>query len=105
MFFVYNNISFDVNERYVSEITAIKFFDKAITLSTNVDLYEIIIEDNDTAYLYLFKLGDKKEWNEWDEETIEYVDKLQKAGYKILLADEDYGEDLDVLIVYNEING
>lgn len=64
-----------------------------------VNIFDIEVEDNDTTYIYLEKKGSNKEY--WDKETIRFLEKLREANYSMLLADEDYGEDVDVVILYD----
>lgn len=64
-----------------------------------VDFFDIEIEDNDTTYIYLNKK--QNDINEWDKETIIFVDLLTDANYSVLLADEYYGDNLDVIILYD----
>ena len=102
MYFNYREIDFDINEKYVNEEQAKKFFNKAIDLSNKVQIWEINIEDDDTSYIYLLKQG---EYDVWDKETIEYVEILQNNNYDVMYADEYYGMEFDVIIIYNSING
>lgn len=65
----------------------------------DVNIFDIEVEDNDTTYIYLEKKRSDKKY--WDKETIEFLEELRNANYSTLLADEDYGEDVDVVILYD----
>lgn len=64
-----------------------------------VNIFDIEVEDNDTTYIYLEKKASDKKY--WDKETIKFLEELRNTNYSMLLADEYYGEDVDVLILYD----
>ena len=101
MWLKYKNIDFDYNERYITEEKIIDFIDKALDLALDkVSIYEISVADEGEDYfIYISKKGPK---NEWDKDTIDYVNLLQKAEYEVMFADEDYGDEFDVIIIYND---
>ena len=101
MWFKYKNIDFDYNEQYITEEKIIDFIDKALDLALDkISIYEINVADEGEDYfLYISKNGPK---NEWDKDTIDYVNLLEKAGYEVMFADEDYGDEFDVIIIYND---
>lgn len=99
MWFKYKDIDFDYDEKYVTEEFIKNFFDKAIDLSKKVEIFEITVENTDFAMIYIEKTGKP---DEWDYETINFYKLLTNEGYDVLYADEDYGEGLDVLLIYND---
>ncbi len=101
MWFQYKDIDFDYNEKYMTEGKIIDFIKKAIEIAINqVSIYEINVEDEgDAYYIYIIKQGPK---DAWDSETIAYVQLLQNDNYDVMYADEDYGDEFDVIIIYND---
>ena len=99
MWLKYRNIDFDYDERCIREAFIKDFFDKLIDVAKNVDIFEINIESIEFAMIYIEKT---EEPDHWDAETINFVRLLMNEGYDVLYADEDYGENLDVLLIYNE---
>ena len=99
MWLKYRDIDFDYDERCVKEAFIKDFFDDLIDVSKNVDIFEINVESVEFAIIYIEKT---EEQDHWDKETINFVQFLMNKGYDVLYADEDYGENLDVLLIYNE---
>lgn len=101
MWFTYKNIDFDYDERNISEENIRVFFDNIIRLAKKVNIFEICVEEKDFAMIYIEKT---EEPDHWDSETMNFVKALENSGYEVLYADEDYGDNLDVLLLYDEIN-
>ena len=99
MWLKYRDIDFDYDERCVKEVFIKDFFDKLIDVAKNVDIFEINVESVEFAMIYIEKT---EKPDHWDTETINFVQLLMNEGYDVLYADEDYGENLDVLLIYNE---
>jgi hypothetical protein len=101
MWFEYKNIDFNYDESKINEDDIKDFFNNIIKIAQKVNIFEIDIEEKDFSMIYIKKRGKP---NEWDLETIDFVKQLQNCQYNVLYADEDYGEDLDVLLLYEPIN-
>lgn len=101
MWFKYKEIDFNYNENEVNEDDIKVFFDNIIRIANEVNIFEVDIEEEDFSMIYIEKTGKP---DEWDSETINFVRKLQNCRYDVLYADEDYGEGLDVLLLYEPIN-
>lgn len=102
MLFKYKDIDFNIDERYVTEENVKSFFSKIIPLTKEISIFEIVVPESDFSEIFINKKGVP---DSWDEETINFVKSLQNNGYDVLYADEDYGEGLDVILLYDKING
>ena len=100
MWFKYKNIDFDIDEKYVTEEDVKSFFSKIIPLGKEISIFEIIVSEPDFSEIFISKKGVP---DAWDEETINFVKNLENNGYDVLYADEDYGEGLDVILLYDKI--
>ncbi len=97
-----NDIEIFINDDFgLTENQVKKIFTPIIEIGKKipVEFFDIEVEDNDTTYIYLEKKENNKKY--WDKETIEFLEKLRNANYSMLLADEDYGDNLDVIILYD----
>lgn len=99
MWFNYKDIDFEYNEQNVDEFELKRYFSKIIEIAKKefVDIVEIEAEEKDCFMIYIEKQGVPEAW---DEPTLKFVKALSNEGISVMLADEDYGEDLDVLIIY-----
>ena len=98
MWLKYRDIDFDYDERCVRESFIKDFFDELIDLSKDVNIYEITVESVEFAMIYIEKTGKP---DAWDSETMNFVQFLMNAGYDVLYADEDYGDEFDVILIHN----
>lgn len=100
MLFKYKDIDFNIDERYVTEENVKSFFSKIIPLTKEISIFEIVIPESDFSEIFINKKGVP---DAWDKETINFVNSLQNNGYDVLYTDEDYGEGLDVILLYDEV--
>lgn len=100
MLFEYKNIDFNIDERYVTEENVKSFFSKIIPLTKEISIFEIVVSESDFSEIFINKKGVP---DAWDEETINFVRDLENNGYDVIYADEDYGEGLDVILLYDEV--
>lgn len=98
MWLKYRNIDFDYDEKYVNELFIKEFYDKLIDVSQDVDIFEIDVESIEFGMIFIEKTGKP---DEWDSETMNFCKSLINEGYDVMYADEDYGENLDVLLIHN----
>lgn len=102
MLFKYKDIDFDINENEITEKEAKSYGDKISIASeqSKVDIFEVSFEDKTFGCVFIKKKG---EYDEWDAETIAFVKILQNISeFTVMYADEDYGENLDVILIHNE---
>lgn len=102
MLFKYKNIDFDIDEREISEQEAKNYGDKISIASeqSKVNIFEVNFEDKTFGCVFIEKKG---VYDEWDSETIAFVKILQNISeFTVMYADEDYGENLDVILIHNE---
>lgn len=99
MWFNYKDIDFEYNEKNINEFELKRYFSKIIEIAKKefVDIIEIEAEEKDCFMIYIEKQGVPEAW---DEPTLKFVKALSNKGINVMLADEDYGENLDVLIIY-----
>ena len=100
MLFKYKDIDFNIDERYVTEENVKSFFSKIIPLTKEISIFEIVVSESDFSEIFINKKGVP---DAWDEETINFVKDLENNEYDVLYADEDYGEGLDVILLYDEV--
>lgn len=100
MLFKYKDIDFNIDERYITKENVKSFFSKIIPLTKEISIFEIVVPESDFSEIFINKKGVP---DAWDEETINFVNSLQNNGYDVLYADEDYGEGLDVILLYDEV--
>ena len=102
MLFEYLNLIFDIDERNISQEEAEKRGNKIAIAAkrSKAEVTEINIEDKTFSMVYIEKKGEP---DAWDEETISFVRILEEiSNFTVMYADEDYGENLDVILIYNE---
>lgn len=100
MYLKYKSVDLNYNESYINEDDVKNYFDNIIDIGKEVNIYEINVEDDfEASFIFIEK---ENEPDEWDQQTIDFVKRLQDNNYSVLYADEDYGENLDVIIIYNE---
>ena len=103
MLFEYKNIIFNIDERSITEEETKKYFGDKISIATqesNVIINEVIFEDKTFGCVFIEKQG---VYDEWDPQTIGFVETLEKiTDFSVMYADEDYGENLDVILIHNE---
>lgn len=102
MWLFYNGIDIDYDENNFTEDESIDFARKIIPLAKNnyVDIYDLVLGYEDyLCYINIRKKGAK---DEWDPETINFERDLTNNGFDVTFANEDYGDDFDVLIIWLE---
>ena len=102
MLFKYKNIDFDINEDEITEKEAKTLGDEiAIAMkASDVDIFEVNLEDRTFGCVFIEKQG---KYDEWDAQTINFVRTLQNnTDLSVMYADEDYGANLDVILIHNE---
>lgn len=102
MLFKYKDIDFDINEDEITEKEAKTLGDEiAIAMqASDVDIFEVNLEDSTFGCVFIEKQG---KYDEWDAQTINFVRTLQNnTDLSVMYADEDYGENLDVILIHNE---
>ena len=102
MLFKYKDIDFDINENEITEKEAKALGDEiSIAMKeSDVNIFEVNFEDNTFGCVFIEKKG---KYDEWDAQTINFVRILENnTDLSVMYADEDYGENLDVILIYNE---
>ena len=102
MLFEYKDMDFDINEDEITEKEAKAVGDEiSIAMkASNVNIFEVNLEDRTFGCVFIEKQG---KYDEWDAQTINFVRTLQNnTDLSVMYADEDYGENLDVILIHNE---